>query len=69
MARRGPVPDELPAWLTADDLAAYVDAFEASGFFGPVSWYRNLDANHALVKDLPAAVDAGVVHRRHPRRA
>ena len=42
-----------PAWLTADDLATYVDAFEASGFFGPVSWYRNLDANHAVVKDLP----------------
>ncbi len=40
-------------WLTADDLAAYVDAFEASGFFGPVSWYRNLDANHARVEGLP----------------
>ena len=53
MTRSGPVPDALPAWLTSDDLAAYVDAFEASGFFGPVSWYRNLDANHAVVKDLP----------------
>ena len=46
MESLGPVPSELPPWLTADDLAAYVDAFEASGFFGPVSWYRNLDANH-----------------------
>ena len=53
MTRVGPVPDALPGWLTADDLATYVDAFEASGFFGPVSWYRNLDANHELVKDLP----------------
>jgi pimeloyl-ACP methyl ester carboxylesterase len=50
----GPVPADLPAWLTADDLATYVDAFEASGFFGPISWYRNLDANYARVKDLPA---------------
>ena len=49
-----PPPAELPAWLTEADLAAYVDAFEASGFFGPVSWYRNLDHNHALVKDRPA---------------
>jgi len=49
----GPTPDELPAWLTEEDLAAYVDSFEASGFFGPVSWYRNFDANWALVKDRP----------------
>ncbi len=53
MESLGPVPSELPPWLTADDLAAYVDAFEASGFFGPVSWYRNLDANHARVEGLP----------------
>jgi pimeloyl-ACP methyl ester carboxylesterase len=48
------IPDGLPRWLTDADLAAYVDAFTASGFFGPVSWYRNLDHNHALVKDRPA---------------
>ena len=47
-------PAGLPPWLTDADLAAYVDAFTASGFFGPVSWYRNLDHNHAVVKDLPA---------------
>lgn len=49
----GPIPDELPAWLTPEDLAVYVDHFRTSGFFGPVSWYRNLDANYARVKDLP----------------
>ncbi len=54
MAAAGPVPTELPAWLTAHDLATYVDSFEASGFFGPISWYRNLDANHERAKDLPA---------------
>src|SRR5215211_4773939 len=51
---RGEVPTELPGWLTEEDIAAYVEAFQASGFFGPVSWYRNLDHNHALVKDRPA---------------
>jgi len=53
MSQRGPAPAELPGWLTEDDLATYIDSFEASGFFGPVSWYRNLDGNHARVKDLP----------------
>ena len=62
------LPAELPAWLTEADVAAYVDSFTASGFFGPVSWYRNLDHNHALVEGPPGAGDAGVVHRRQPRR-
>ena len=53
MGARTP-PAELPAWLTAEDLASYVESFTASGFFGPVSWYRNLDHNHSLVKDRPA---------------
>lgn len=47
------LPDELPAWLTADDLATYVAAFERSGFFGPLSWYRNLDHNYDVVHELP----------------
>jgi len=51
---RRSVPDGLPWWLPADDFATYVDQFTASGFFGPVSWYRNLDADWELTKDLPA---------------
>ncbi len=54
MAAAAPVPIELPAWLGDDDLAVYVDAFEASGFFGPLSWYRNLDHNYRLVRERPA---------------
>jgi pimeloyl-ACP methyl ester carboxylesterase len=51
----GVEPPPLPwPWLTEDDLRRYVDAFEASGFFGPLSWYRNLDANFDVLKDLPA---------------
>ena len=39
-------------WLTRQDLDRYADLFGASGFFGPVSYYRNLDANYDIVKDL-----------------
>lgn len=40
------------SWLTEDDLQHYADEFTRSGFFGPVSYYRNLDANHEILKDL-----------------
>ena len=40
------------AWLTEDDLQQYAAEFAHSGFFGPVSYYRNLDANFEVVKDL-----------------
>lgn len=50
----GPIPDGLPSWLTTDDHDRYVDQFTTSGFFGPISWYRNLDANWELTRDLPA---------------
>jgi pimeloyl-ACP methyl ester carboxylesterase len=36
-----PDPDPFPAWLSAADLDYYVREFEASGFFGPLSRYRN----------------------------
>jgi pimeloyl-ACP methyl ester carboxylesterase len=41
-------------WLTADDLGVYADEFAHSGFFGPVSWYRNLDANQGRAVGLGA---------------
>jgi pimeloyl-ACP methyl ester carboxylesterase len=41
-------------WLTADDLDVYAAEFANSGFFGPVSWYRNLDANAAAVAGMGA---------------
>ena len=48
------VPDDLPPWLDRADFDRYVEQFTASGFFGPISWYRNLDANWETTKDLPA---------------
>ena len=50
-----PYPGPEAPWLTADDLEAYTAAFEASGFFGPVSYYRNLDANYDLLAGHTAA--------------
>ena len=39
-------------WLTEDDLQYYAAQFRQSGFFGPISYYRNLDANYEVLKDL-----------------
>jgi len=53
-----PVTPALPfagpegPWLTEEDLDVYGAAFAHSGFFGPVSYYRNLDANHARTEHL-----------------
>jgi pimeloyl-ACP methyl ester carboxylesterase len=46
-------PQQLPAWLTEKDIDVYAAQFEKSGFFGPVSFYRNLDANWELTNVLP----------------
>ena len=61
--REGP----LPSWLTEADLDTYVAGYEESGFFGPVSYYRNLDRNwernheiDASVMSMPIAFIAGV---------
>jgi pimeloyl-ACP methyl ester carboxylesterase len=34
-------PEVFPAWLSDADLDYYVHEFEQSGFFGPISRYRN----------------------------
>ena len=51
-----PAPEVLPAWLTEHDVDVYAEAFEKGGFFGPVSFYRNIDANWERSKDLPASL-------------
>jgi hypothetical protein len=45
-------PSRLPAWLTDEDIRIYGDAYATSGFFGPVSWYRNSDRNYETAEDL-----------------
>jgi pimeloyl-ACP methyl ester carboxylesterase len=37
-------PDQLPAWLTQQDLDFYVKELSGSGFRGGLNWYRNIDA-------------------------
>ncbi|QNE32733.1 alpha/beta hydrolase [Sphingomonas sp. NBWT7] len=39
-------PDPFPAWLSPEDLDYFVAEFEASGFFGPISRYRNHERDH-----------------------
>ena len=36
-------PERMPAWLSDHDLDTYTREFEYSGFFGPLSRYRNVD--------------------------
>jgi pimeloyl-ACP methyl ester carboxylesterase len=51
----GTEPPPLPfigpegAWLTPADLDEYAREFSHSGFFGPISYYRNLDDNFAVL--------------------
>jgi pimeloyl-ACP methyl ester carboxylesterase len=43
MVERFSFPDEMPTWLSADDLEVYVGEFERSGFAGGLNRYRNVD--------------------------
>lgn len=49
LLHRLPNPEPFPAWLTQADEDFYVGEFEASGFFGPLSRYRNHDADFAFL--------------------
>lgn len=58
--------DLLNAWdksdtanqlLSADELAAFVETFEATGFTGGINWYRNFTRNWERSADLPTRVD------------
>lgn len=49
-------PDKLPSWITEEDVTVYGDAFAANGLFGPLSFYRNIDANWHRTHDIPASV-------------
>jgi pimeloyl-ACP methyl ester carboxylesterase len=37
------IPDQLPAWLTEDDVDFYASEFEGKGFRGALNRYRNVD--------------------------
>ena len=48
-------PQELPAWLTQEDLDHYVDTFARGGLTGPLNYYRCLDADWELLGEHQAA--------------
>ncbi|MEO8265046.1 MAG: alpha/beta hydrolase [Ilumatobacteraceae bacterium] len=47
-----PLPGPEGPWLSEADAQAYADEFAHSGFFGPISYYRNLDANFDVINGL-----------------
>jgi epoxide hydrolase A/B len=54
-------PETMPAWLSERDLDVYTREFEYSGFFGPLSRYRNVDRDWedlAAFADRPIAIPA-----------
>jgi len=52
LLHRLPDPDPFPAWLTEADLDYYEGEFRRSGFFGPLSRYRNHDADFAWLQQF-----------------
>ena len=42
-----PMPDTLPAWMSADELAVYQAAFREGGWTGPLNRYRAQDIDFA----------------------
>jgi pimeloyl-ACP methyl ester carboxylesterase len=45
-------PEVFPVWLTPEDLDYYVGEFERSGFFGPISRYRNHERDFAWLQQF-----------------
>jgi pimeloyl-ACP methyl ester carboxylesterase len=41
-------PAQLPAWLTEQDIDAYVRQYAPAGFTGPLNWYRAMDLSWEL---------------------
>ncbi len=48
-------PQQLPDWLTQEDLDYFVSEFEEAGFRGGVNYYRNIDRNWELTENLDGA--------------
>ncbi len=49
LANMPQVGHTLPAWITERDIDFYAAEFRASGFRGPLNWYRNIDRNWELL--------------------
>jgi pimeloyl-ACP methyl ester carboxylesterase len=49
-------PEALPAWLPAEDIAAYAAEFQRTGFRGGLNWYRNITRSWELLAPWRGAV-------------
>jgi pimeloyl-ACP methyl ester carboxylesterase len=47
-----PQTDELPSWLTQEDLDYYVNAYKKTGITGALNFYRNTDEDYPRLKEL-----------------
>lgn len=47
-----PAGDARERFLTADELAAFVETFERTGFTGGINWYRNFTRNWRLSEGI-----------------
>ena len=52
---RLPEPDQLPDWLSQDELDHYISAFCRTGFTGGLNWYRNFDRNWETTPEFQGA--------------
>ncbi len=52
---RLPEPDQLPDWISQDELDHYISEFSRTGFTGGLNWYRNLDRNWESTSELADA--------------
>lgn len=56
-------PEQLPGWLSNDDLDHYVEAFSRTGFRGPLNWYRNLDRNwHTMAEPAVTKIEVPALY-------
>jgi pimeloyl-ACP methyl ester carboxylesterase len=52
---RMPPVEELPAWLSQEELHHYTAEFTRTGFTGGINWYRNFDRNWETTPQLDGA--------------
>jgi pimeloyl-ACP methyl ester carboxylesterase len=56
-----PEPDHLPAWLTQKDLDYYVSAFRKTGLTPALGFYRNMESDYPLLKEIYTGIDQPVL--------
>jgi pimeloyl-ACP methyl ester carboxylesterase len=47
-----PADRDAMAWFTDEDIDYFVGEFSRTGYFGPLSWYRNMDHNWETTPQL-----------------